>query len=326
MSAQGELDVKDIHSLSDVQLLDDIDSLRAHGINHLVALPQLIVCGDQSSGKSSVLEAVSGIPFPSKDTLCTRFATEVVLRRATQEEVKVSILPGPSRVSKDAAEVQSFQHDLHTWESLEDAMNQAMNSMGLHDDTGTFTDDVLRIDISGPSKPHLTIVDLPGLIHTHGKSQKPEDVVVVQQLVRHYMANERSVILAIVSAKNDYANQIVLKMAREVDPRGLRTLGIITKPDTLALGSESETAYLNLAKNLDIKFTLGWHVLKNREYSSRTVSLTERNQAEAEFLSQGVWVQLSRSDVTIAPLRRRLSRVLLSQIKTEVPSLLREIG
>ncbi|KAK3670781.1 hypothetical protein LTR78_009353 [Recurvomyces mirabilis] len=325
MSAQDELYVNDIHSLSDIQLLDDIDNLRAHGIRHLVALPQLIVCGDQSSGKSSVLDAVSGIPFPSKDTLCTRFATEVVLRRAVQEEVKISILPGPSRDSKDAAEVQSFQHDLCKWESLEDAMNQAMKSMGLHDDAGTFTDDVLRIDISGPSKPHLTIVDLPGLIHTHGKSQTPEDVVVVQQLVRNYMANQRSIILAIVSAKNDYANQIVLKMAREVDPRGLRTLGIITKPDTLALGSESETAYLNLAKGLDIKFMLGWHVLKNRDYSSRAASLMERNQAEVEFLSQGVWAQLSRSDVTIAPLRRRLSRVLLSQIKKEVPNLLREI-
>ncbi|KAK5104017.1 hypothetical protein LTR62_003525 [Meristemomyces frigidus] len=206
MAVQGDLDVDDIHTPSEVQLLDDIDSLRAHGISHMVALPQLIVCGDQFSGKSSVLEAVSGIPFPSKDTLCTRFATEVVLRRAAYEEVKVSILPGPSRASKDAGEIQSFQHDFRTWDLLNDAMNQATSSMALHEDTGTFTDDVLRIDISGPSKPHLTIVDRPGVIHTHEKLQRPEDVVVVQQLVRKYMANERSIILAIVSAKNDYAN------------------------------------------------------------------------------------------------------------------------
>jgi hypothetical protein len=183
----------------------------------------------------------------------------------------------------------------------------------------------LRIDISGPKQPHLTIVDLPGLIHTHGKSQTPEDVNVVQQLVQKYMTNQRSIILAIVSAKNDYANQIVLKMAREVDPRGLRTLGIITKPDTLAVGSESETAYITLAKNADVKFTLGWHVLRNRDYDSRTHSSMERDRAEVAFLSQGVWAQLPRSDVAIGTLRRRLSRVLLVQIKKEVPSLLREI-
>jgi len=213
-----ELEVQDIHSASDIQLLDDIDSLRAHGISHLVALPQLIVCGDQSSGKSSVLEAVSGIPFPAKDNLCTRFATEVVLRRAVKEQAKVTISPGPDRDPSTLSVLQTFQHELSDWTSLGDVIEMATRSMGLDDNAGTFTDDVLRVDISGPSQPHLTIVDLPGLIHTHGRSQTPEDVEIVQQLVRRYMSSERSIILAIVSAKNDYANQIVLKMAREIDP------------------------------------------------------------------------------------------------------------
>ena len=99
----------------------------------------------------------------------------------------------------------------------------------------------------------------------------------------------------------------------------------MTKPDTLPASSESETAYLNLAKNQDVKFLLGWHVLKNRDYDSRMSSLAARNQMEMHFLSHGVWTQLSRSDIAVGPLRRRLSRVLLSQIKQEVPSLLREI-
>jgi hypothetical protein len=91
-----------IHHPSDVQLLDDIDKLRSHGISHLVALPQLVVYGDQSSGKSSVLEAISGIPFPTKDNLCTRFATEVVLRRTSDEQVSVTITPGPGREQDEA--------------------------------------------------------------------------------------------------------------------------------------------------------------------------------------------------------------------------------
>lgn len=70
----------------------------------------------------------------------------------------------------------------------------------------------------------------------------------------------------------DYANQIVLKMAREFDPTGLRTICVITKPDDLPVSSESELAYINLARNGDICFRLGWHVLRNRDFESRDSS------------------------------------------------------
>jgi Dynamin family len=76
------------------------------------------------------------------------------------------------------------------------------------------------------------------------------------------MGNKRSIILAVVSAKDDYANQIVTKLARDVDLKGLRTLGIITKPDTLHVGSESEKSFFSLANNENVVFRLGWHVLK----------------------------------------------------------------
>lgn len=76
------------------QLLDMIDLLRSHGISHYVRLPQLIVCGDQSSGKSSVLEAVSGVRFLTKENLCTRFATELVLCRDSMANATVAINPG----------------------------------------------------------------------------------------------------------------------------------------------------------------------------------------------------------------------------------------
>tara|TARA_R110002060_G_scaffold53309_6_gene63924 strand:- start:723 stop:1028 length:306 start_codon:yes stop_codon:yes gene_type:complete len=81
-----------LRSAEQIQLLDLVDSLRAEGLSEFTALPQLIVCGDQSSGKSSLLEAISGVPFPRKDNLCTRFATEVILRRASVSEIRVSLV------------------------------------------------------------------------------------------------------------------------------------------------------------------------------------------------------------------------------------------
>ncbi|MBE3042786.1 dynamin family protein, partial [Candidatus Bathyarchaeota archaeon] len=59
-------------------------------MSRYIDLPQIVVCGDQSSGKSSVLEAISGMAFPAKDNLCTRFATEVILRRASTSAVSFS--------------------------------------------------------------------------------------------------------------------------------------------------------------------------------------------------------------------------------------------
>lgn len=97
---------KAMHQLQSQQseLLDKIDELRGIGVGGLVELPQLIVCGSQSSGKSSVLEAISRVRFPTKGTICTRFATEVILRRKPQTRVKVSIEPGDSRTDEQERE------------------------------------------------------------------------------------------------------------------------------------------------------------------------------------------------------------------------------
>ncbi|KAK5079394.1 hypothetical protein LTR51_001591 [Lithohypha guttulata] len=306
-------------------VLDLIDGLRSQGVSHYVDLPGIIVCGDQSSGKSSVLEAISGLQFPRKDNLCTRFATEVILRRSVKENQSISIAPARDRSDDERKRLLEFGRDEWHLDSLESLVEDAKEAMGIDGVTRSFSNDVLRIEVSGPSQPHLTLVDLPGLFSAGNKAQSEDDADAVKALVLSYMRNPRSIILAVVSAKNDFANQIVTKYTRDVDADGMRTLGVITKPDTLDVGSDSERAYLLLAKNEDVQFRLGWHVLRNRDFESRHASADERDQTENDFFARGVWKELAKKQVGINALRPRLSYLLRQQILAELPNLITEV-
>jgi len=308
-----------------LDLLDSVDCLRSQGISHYVSLPQIIVCGDQSSGKSSVLEAISGVSFPIKSNLCTRFPTELVLRKTSHIDVSVSIVPHPSRSESEQLSLASFHEKLDGFDGLSTLIENAKTAMEISTHGRAFSKDILRVEVSGPDRPHLTIVDLPGLIHSETKQQSASDVEMVQEVVQAYMKESRSIILAVVSAKYDYANQIVLKLARATDRSGNRTLGVITKPDTLTPGSASEAEYVSLARNQDVEFRLGWHVLKNMDSEMGVSSLADRDAQEEKFFSQGIWEDLSRSLLGVDKLRKRLSKVLLGHIAAELPSLVNEI-
>jgi GTPase SAR1 family protein len=322
---EAEAPLISLQSKDHSDLLNIIDSLRSQGISRYIDLPQLIVCGDQSSGKSSVLEAVSGIRFPTKDNLCTRFATELILRRSSDTIANVTIVPSADRNEFEKAKLLKFQHAIVQLEQFEDLVNDAKEAMGLDGDAKAFSNDILRVEVSGPTQPHLTLVDLPGLFQAGNKAQSDTDAQVVKDLVLSYMEKSRSIILAVVSAKNDFANQIVTKYARELDPKGLRTLGIITKPDTLHAGSDSERSFVELAENKDVNFRLGWHVLKNRDYDTRDCSAEQRDRAEREFFSRGIWTTLPPTHVGITSLQPRLSSLLKDQILAELPSLIRDV-
>ncbi|KAI4245004.1 MAG: hypothetical protein L6R42_010295 [Xanthoria sp. 1 TBL-2021] len=307
------------------QLLDVIDQLRASGIDRHVPLPQLVVCGDQSSGKSSVLEAVSGVRFPTKDTLCTRFATELILRRSVSPSVDIKIRPSPDRSEDEKARLLAFEPPSNNIDQFPLLVEAAKEAIGIDDNAKRFSEDVLRVELSGPQQPHLTLVDLPGLYHSGNKRQSVDEAKLVTSLVERYMKNKRSIILAVVSAKNDCANQIVTQMARTFDPKGMRTMGIVTKPDTLIPGSDSEESFLSLLKNEDVVFRLGWHVLRNRDFNTKDYSTEERDHEEREFFSRGVWTSLPADIVGIDPLKPRLSNVLRKQIISVLPSLIGDV-
>ncbi|KAJ0107643.1 P-loop containing nucleoside triphosphate hydrolase protein [Diaporthe amygdali] len=307
-------------------LLDIIDSLRSQGVSHYVDLPEIIVCGDQSAGKSSVLEAISGMPFPTKDGLCTRFATELVLRRHPEANTKVSITPGETRFGEDKERLENWQPEASIdKEGLGTVTDEAKRAMADPTCTGEFYEDILRIELTGPRQPHLTIVDLPGLFRSGNKEQSDADVGIVRGMVERYMARPRSIILTVVSAKYEYVLQEVTLMAKCADPEGLRTMGLITKPDTLDVGSNSESYFVRLARNLEAELRLGWHVLKNRKFEERHVTSSQRDEIEGKFFSQGLWTSIDSSHCGVAALRVRLSAVLRDQILVQLPSLVQDV-
>lgn len=197
--------------------------------------------------------------------------------------------------------------------------------MGIQEGGKTFAHDVLRIEISGPGQDNLTLVDLPGIFHSSSKSQSNQDKKAVDTLVASYIKRPRSIILAVVSAKNDLNNQAVLDVAREHDRKGARTLGIITKPDTLAKNSPSEEGYFHLARNRDVKFAHGWHILRNCSFEEKESTTEERDQVEKTFFSQGRWRSLDAKHKGIHHLRLRLSKILYDHILAELPGLLSDL-
>ena len=309
------------------RVLDTVAQVRKCGLEGILSLPQLVVCGDQSAGKSSVLEALTEIPFPRNDNLCTRFATEIILRRGNTNSLKIKLIPDPKRPSDEQAKIKAFEESITNFDELPNIMNVAMAVMdiGANSTFGSqpraFARDVLSIEIEGPSRPQLTLVDIPGLIQTDTKGVTRADVDLVGDITDQYITQPRTICLAVVSGANDYANQKILTKVREVDLEGDRTLGIITKPDKLDSGSGSEAAFISLAQNEDIHFKLGWHVLKNRKFEERDYSLIERNAAEDNYFRSSNFKCLPTDCVGIDALRARLSKLLFEHVRQELPKL-----
>lgn len=98
--------------LGNQAMLDKIDRLRELNVGAIVSLPQLVVVGDQSSGKSSVLESLTGFSFPRAAGLCTRYATQITCRREPQRSVTISIIPRPDADDAAKARLRKFRRSV----------------------------------------------------------------------------------------------------------------------------------------------------------------------------------------------------------------------
>ncbi|OHW99984.1 dynamin family protein [Colletotrichum incanum] len=312
--------LEELNSVETRTLFDTIDNLSMLGVGRIVNLPQIIVVGDQSSGKSSVLEAISHVHFPVHGGVCTRFATELVLRPGSRRRVIATVLFADNTKPAHELQVTDFNQD-----DIDNIISNAKHHMGLSDIDGNFSKDVLRLEIEGPGLYPLTLVDLPGIFHTATATQSEEGRETVMELVRSYMKKQNSIILAIVSANNQLANQAVLQVAANFDPAKKRTLGVITKPDHLHPGSSNERDYIQIIRGRETRHNLllGWHVLRNQADYEKSVGT--RDEVEEQFLNSGAWASIPRANRGVAALRKKLSQILLSHFKQNLPTVIDDI-
>ncbi|KAL8388856.1 hypothetical protein RB595_008981 [Gaeumannomyces hyphopodioides] len=310
-------------------LIDLIAKLQFAQLDN-VKLPQIVVVGDQSAGKSSVLEAITGTPFPRDAGACTRFATEIRLRRAAQPSLKVTIIPDKNRPYRDQEALLRFGGSVDSSTPFDTMMRAAVDLIAPKNIPGRFAArDILVVEKQGPDMPLLTLVDLPGLVRNANNDQSLDDIRTIEALSDRYMKSSRTIILAVVGGNSDYVQAPILTKARHFDPNGTRTIGVLTKPDlTESIGLEEK--FIDLVCNKDQRnhFKLGWYVLLNpgpREPGQAWPSAQERSQREHEFFTKGRWTAIPGNMQGADALRKKLSEQLQRHIGRHLPVLRRQI-
>lgn len=314
------------------QLLDILDKLRQHELDLKLDLPRLVVFGDQSSGKSSVLEAIVQMKLPKKDTLCTRFAIELFLRSADTVSWSAEIIPHKSCTELQKKEYAEFGLIIafkvkNPHLEIATIVEEAAKAMGIGGRTGaTFSRACLRIKLQGPDLLDLDVVDTPGLYHGDGEEQSAQDAPMIREIAEEYMNQQSTIIVAIVSARHEIGGQQVTALARTHDPQRLRTLGILTKPDSIE-GENQANQFVRLVQNkiIDPKLKLGWHVLKNPSWNQGQLTHQERVTMEQSFLAGGIWAQVEQNDKGIIKLGEKLMTIYRQHIVGSYTGLRRQI-
>ena len=178
-------------------------------------LPSIVVIGSQSSGKSSVLEAIVGHEFlPKGQNMVTRRPLELTLVNSAVDEDYAEFPDLKLGKIKDFSKIQKILTDL----------NAAVP------DSEAISNNPIELIVYSKNVPDLSLVDLPGYIQIHNRHQPSVLKEKIVELCAKYI-REPNIILAVSAADVDLANSESLKASRLVDPLGLRTIGVITKMD-----------------------------------------------------------------------------------------------
>ncbi|TID30503.1 hypothetical protein CANINC_000856 [Pichia inconspicua] len=266
-------------------------------------LPSIVVIGSQSSGKSSVLECIVGQEFLPKGS-----------NMVTRRPIELTLVNDPSAAAETAEFPALKMYNMTDFQQVQKVLLD-LNLAVPHDEA--VSSDPIQLTIKSPRVPDLSLVDLPGYIQVEAADQPLTLKSKIREVCDKYL-EEPNIILAISAADVDLANSSALRAARKADPRGERTIGIITKLDLV----DPETAR-SMLTNKKYPLKMGYVGVVTRMPKSNSLfhkknghqAFAEQQQFERDFFKQNKEF-FAGTNVSTKLLKKKLVKVLERSMST----------
>uniref|UniRef100_A0A7N0U3A6 Uncharacterized protein n=1 Tax=Kalanchoe fedtschenkoi TaxID=63787 RepID=A0A7N0U3A6_KALFE len=270
------------------------------------SLPTIAVVGGQSSGKSSVLESIVGKDFlPRGSGIVTRRPLVLQLRKIDGGREYAEFLHLPEKRFTDFAAVRQ---EISDETDRETGTTKQISSVPIH------------LSICSPNAVNLTLVDLPGLTKVAVDGQSDSVVKDIENMVRSYVQKPNCIILAISPANQDLATSDAIKVSREVDPKGERTFGVLTKIDLMDKGTDA----VHILEGNSYRLQYPWVGVVNRSQAdiNENVDMMGARRREREYFSSSSEYRHLAQRMGSEHLAEMLSKHLETVIKSRIPGML----
>ncbi|XP_058078756.1 phragmoplastin DRP1C isoform X1 [Magnolia sinica] len=276
------------------------------GMSLWEALPSVAVVGGQSSGKSSVLESIVGRDFlPRGSGIVTRRPLVLQLHKTEGGQEYAEFLHAPKKRLTDFAYVRKEIQD-----ETDRITGKSKNISNIP----------IHLSIYSPNVVNLTLIDLPGLTKVAIEGQPESIVEDIENMVRSYVEKPNSIILAISPANQDIATSDAIKLAREVDPSGERTFGVLTKLDLMDKGTNAQDVLEGKAYRLQHP----WVGIVNRSQAdiNKNVDMIAARRREREYFQSSPDYGHLANKMGSEYLAKLLSNHLEAVIRQRIPSII----
>ncbi|XP_063766585.1 dynamin-1-like protein isoform X3 [Eleginops maclovinus] len=292
----------------------------------IIQLPQIVVVGTQSSGKSSVLESLVGRDILPRGTgIVTRRPLILQLvhidpedRRKTNEENE-SKKNGRLNRGIDGEEWGKFLHTKNKIYTDFEEIRQEIETeteriSGINKG---ISDEPIHLKIFSPHVVNLTLVDLPGITKLPVGDQPKDIEGQIRELIYKYISNPNSIILAVTAANTDMATSEALKVSRDMDPDGRRTLAVVTKLDLMDAGTDAMDVLMG--RVIPVKLGIIGVVNRSQLDINQKKLVADAARDEYAFLQKKYPSLANRNGTKY--LARTLNRLLMHHIRDCLPEL-----
>jgi len=248
-----------------------------------IDLPQIVVVGSQSSGKSSVLESLVGTSFLPRGTGIVTRAPLVLqmIKYSKDDREKMLKITKNDKIKEWACFLHKPDTIFDKFDEVRQEIERQTDSLAGENKGITHEQIVLKVYTN---LYDLTFVDLPGITKVPVGDQ-PEDIdEQIYELILHYVKQPNSIILAVVTANTDPSTSESLQIARKLDPEGLRTIAVVTKLDLIDKGTLNETSEFLCGNKIPVKLGIIGVVNRSQMDINDNKSLKEASKSEREFL------------------------------------------